>query len=136
MESITLRTLFLSTVLTASICLPAFAVEKRSKSYVAQVGETIRIWGWAHFDDNFKTTGFANFKVKGRPKLGAVSIKQEKFTISNSSIEKCIGRKKLGRAVYYTAGSKSGKERFTLVQMKRSNQSEVSREIKVEIIVK
>jgi hypothetical protein len=121
-------------VLVQVIASTATAQEKHEESYTVSRGETIRLWGWAHFDKDCKTNGMAQYTFDRNPKLGKVIIRKEKFEVTRSAYEKCVGKTYPGMRIYYTASPDgAGTDKFTIFQNKGT---ERERHIKVTVNIK
>jgi len=100
------------------LCL-ALAKPSIAEMLTLEVGQTVLLDRYAHFNKNCETTGYVNFDIKPDPKLGKFESKRESFTIARSSHGRCVGDSMSGMAAYYTAGDKLGTDTFTLIRTNR-----------------
>jgi hypothetical protein len=105
-------------------------------------GGTVRVWRWAHYNKDCKSTSPAHFAFKRQPKSGKVAVKRESFPVNpiHKGWAKCKGKVMPGLVIYYTAGkSASGRDSFSFVQdpmPAKPGEIRVKRDVAVTVTIK
>lgn len=94
---------------------------------VAATGQRVEFGKRLAMDTNCKTTGFTQYRLLTKPKLGQFIIRREQILLDqawSADRRHCEGRKYPGVATYYQAGRRPGTDEFEVLRIDDDGKSE------------
>lgn len=94
---------------------------------VAATGQRVEFGKRLAMDTNCKTTGFTQYRLLTKPKLGQFIIRREQILLNqawSNDRRHCEGRKYPGVATYYQAGRRPGTDEFEVLRIDDDGKSE------------